>query len=34
MPLIVASILALLLVTYIKPISMILPNLLGGGAAG
>ena len=34
MPLIVASILALLLVTYIEPISMILPNLLGGGAAG
>lgn len=34
MPLIVAAIIALLLVTYLEPISMLLPNLVGGGAAG
>ena len=33
MPLIVASIIALLLVTYIEPISMILPNLVAGNLA-
>lgn len=34
MPLIIAAIIALLLVTYVEPISMILPNLIGGNVTG
>ena len=34
MPFIIAAIIALLLVTYVEPISMILPNLIGGNVTG
>lgn len=34
MPLIVAAIIALLLVTYLEPISMLLPNLVSNSVTG